>query len=212
MISKEEAKSIKEQLMQQIDSSFPPERKDEAKKQIQSMDESQLENFLKQNKMIQEGSQNPTGSGGKCIFCSIVFGDIPSSKVDENSKAVAVLEINPVSKGHTIIIPKEHVSEEKSIPKPAFTLAEEVAKKLKKLKPKKIDIGPSTMFGHYILNVIPVYENETLDSQRHQASKEELEELQKTLAGKTPSKKQVTQKPRTQKLKSENLWLPKRIP
>jgi histidine triad (HIT) family protein len=44
----------------------------------------------------------------ECIFCKIVRGEIPSAKVLENEKVLAFLDINPVSKGHTLVIPKAH--------------------------------------------------------------------------------------------------------
>jgi histidine triad (HIT) family protein len=41
-----------------------------------------------------------------CIFCKIVSGDIPSYKVYETDKTLAILDINPVAKGHVLVIPK----------------------------------------------------------------------------------------------------------
>jgi histidine triad (HIT) family protein len=46
----------------------------------------------------------------KCLFCEILKGNIPSLKVFENEGCIAVLSIKPVSKGHIIIIPKQHHS------------------------------------------------------------------------------------------------------
>lgn len=43
-----------------------------------------------------------------CIFCKIVRGDAPSWKVYENEKVYAFLDINPVSRYHTLVIPKQH--------------------------------------------------------------------------------------------------------
>ena len=43
-----------------------------------------------------------------CIFCKIIKGEIPSSMVFDDEKVVAFLDINPVHKGHTLVIPKEH--------------------------------------------------------------------------------------------------------
>jgi histidine triad (HIT) family protein len=43
-----------------------------------------------------------------CIFCKIIRGEMPSSKVFESEKVLALLDINPVSKGHTLVIPKTH--------------------------------------------------------------------------------------------------------
>lgn len=44
-----------------------------------------------------------------CIFCNIIKGDIPSSKVYENEKVYAFNDISPVAPVHVLIIPKEHI-------------------------------------------------------------------------------------------------------
>jgi histidine triad (HIT) family protein len=51
-----------------------------------------------------------------CIFCKIVNGDIPSSKVYEDSETLAFLDISPVNKGHTLIIPKKHYETFEDVP------------------------------------------------------------------------------------------------
>ena len=43
-----------------------------------------------------------------CIFCKIIAGDIPSSKVYEDEQVLAFLDIMPIGKGHTLVIPKDH--------------------------------------------------------------------------------------------------------
>lgn len=43
-----------------------------------------------------------------CIFCKIVKGEIPSIKVFEDASVLAFMDINPISTGHTLIIPKNH--------------------------------------------------------------------------------------------------------
>ncbi len=43
-----------------------------------------------------------------CIFCKIVKGQIPSFKVYENERVFAFADINPITEGHTLIIPKAH--------------------------------------------------------------------------------------------------------
>jgi histidine triad (HIT) family protein len=44
----------------------------------------------------------------RCIFCKIIRGEIPSSRVLETDQAVAFLDISPVNFGHTLLVPKEH--------------------------------------------------------------------------------------------------------
>jgi histidine triad (HIT) family protein len=43
-----------------------------------------------------------------CIFCKIVNGDIPSYKVYEDEHNLAFLDVHPIAKGHTLVIPKQH--------------------------------------------------------------------------------------------------------
>ncbi|KAA9405747.1 HIT family protein [Haloarcula sp. KBTZ06] len=43
-----------------------------------------------------------------CIFCQIVAGDIPSRTVYEDDTVFAFLDANPLSPGHTLVIPKAH--------------------------------------------------------------------------------------------------------
>jgi histidine triad (HIT) family protein len=43
-----------------------------------------------------------------CIFCKIVAGEIPSHKIDEDDKTLAFMDINPWTRGHALVIPKEH--------------------------------------------------------------------------------------------------------
>jgi len=43
-----------------------------------------------------------------CIFCKIVKGEIPSFKVYEDERVYAFADINPITDGHTLIIPKAH--------------------------------------------------------------------------------------------------------
>jgi histidine triad (HIT) family protein len=44
----------------------------------------------------------------KCVFCRIIKGDLPSRKVYEDEKYIGFLDINPFSRGHTLVCPKAH--------------------------------------------------------------------------------------------------------
>jgi diadenosine tetraphosphate (Ap4A) HIT family hydrolase len=208
MLSQEQIKLAKENLLQQIDAAFPEGKREEMKNQINSMNDSQFEEFLKNQGLIQsEGKPIQT----QCIFCSIISGNTSSYKINENEKAIAVLEINPISHGHAIIIPKEHILSSKKMPPESMQLAQEIEKTIKeKLNPKNVLIKSSNVFGHEIINVIPIYENETLDSKRKKISPEELEELQKHLT--IERKEKPPEEIKEEIINEENTWLPKRIP
>jgi histidine triad (HIT) family protein len=43
-----------------------------------------------------------------CIFCKIVAGELPATVVDEDERTVAFMDINPATRGHVLVIPREH--------------------------------------------------------------------------------------------------------
>ncbi|KXN66203.1 HIT-like protein, partial [Conidiobolus coronatus NRRL 28638] len=51
-----------------------------------------------------------------CLFCKIIEGSIPSHKVIETELTYAFLDIGPLSKGHTLVIPKHHGAKLHEIP------------------------------------------------------------------------------------------------
>lgn len=207
MLSDEEMQEIKKKITSHIESTFPAEQISSAKQQIETMNSGQLENFLQRNKMI-KADDSETNSNNDCVFCSIASGKINSVKIDENDGAIAVLEINPVSRGHIIIVPKEH-SDKSS--KKALSLAKKISKKLKKkLLPKSIEISNSRLFGHEIINVIPVYDKENINSKRSSAKIEELEGVKEELE-KEKKMEKIRKKTKIEEIK-QFFWLPKRIP
>lgn len=211
MLTEEQASQIKRQIIDNINSTYPGDKKASAIQLLESMNHEQLEQFILDNKMIKNVNPNQ-----QCVFCSIISGDISGIKIAENQHATAFLEINPISQGHSIIIPKTHAEK---CPKGAYSLAEDISKKLNHVfSPKNIEIVPSNMFGHEILNVIPVYENETLQSPRHSATHEDLEKVREQLSRvidsptqkSSPKKETKPKKPKP--LTEKNTWLPKRFP
>ncbi len=44
----------------------------------------------------------------ECIFCKIVKGEIPCTKLGETDNLLAFLDVNPLKQGHTLVIPKKH--------------------------------------------------------------------------------------------------------
>jgi len=211
MLSQEQTERVKKQLIEQIEKVFPEDRKEFAKKQIEEMNSEQLEEFLIKNKLVSKENKPET----QCVFCSIVFGDISSYKIAENSKAIAVLEINPVSEGHVLVIPKEHITKEKDLPEQVLELAKGVSDILKKrLKAKNVKISSSNVMGHEVLNLVPIYENKEI-SERKSASPDELKVLSEFLNKKTIKKTKRTTNQKVIKSKNkkiEKIWLPKRIP
>lgn len=55
-----------------------------------------------------------------CVFCRILAGELPSWKVYEDDYALAILDINPASKGHTLVISKRHYSHVNDFPEQEY--------------------------------------------------------------------------------------------
>ena len=166
-ITDEQAKQVKEHLLKQINN-FPEDKRTQIKEQIESMTTEQVENFVRQN--------NLTHLGGECIFCSIIAGNTPSFQILENNENIAILELNPLSRGHTLVVPKSH---DEGIKDSSRNLAELVEKKLReRLNPKDIKINEIKIMEHPLLEVIPLYGNET---EIKKATETELEQTQEFL-------------------------------
>lgn len=104
-----------------------------------------------------------------CIFCKIIDGSIPSVKIYEDENVYAFMDVAPLTKGHTLLVPKQHV-------KDLFDMPEEVAKNLYAVAPKianaiKSTFNPAGMntvnnngafagqtVFHYHLHFIPRYD------------------------------------------------------
>ncbi len=126
----------------------------------------------------------------ECIFCKIAKGEIPSYKVYEDESTLAFFDINPITKGHTLVIPKEHVqSFSESTPATAAKLAEgaaKVTKALKKvLKPEGFNyfINEGRIAGqevmHLHLHIVPRYSESEVkfELEKAELSSEEMKTL-----------------------------------
>jgi histidine triad (HIT) family protein len=50
-----------------------------------------------------------------CIFCKIVTGELPATIVDEDERTVAFMDINPATRGHALVVPRNHARDLLSI-------------------------------------------------------------------------------------------------
>lgn len=110
----------------------------------------------------------------QCPFCKIIAGDIPSKKVYEDDKMIAVLDINPATKGHVLVMPKEHYPIMPLIPPETFIHLFAKTKALSgALKEGTVTFG-NTVFiangyaagqqsNHFMLHIIPREEGDGLD-------------------------------------------------
>jgi len=104
-----------------------------------------------------------------CIFCKIINGEIPSYKVYEDDIVVSFLDINPMSIGHTLIIPKKHYKDLEDIDNETLNHIMNISKILKKKLEEKLNCDGLTLIQnngvveevkHFHLHLKPYY-NET---------------------------------------------------
>jgi histidine triad (HIT) family protein len=101
-----------------------------------------------------------------CIFCKIAKGEIPCFKVYEDEKVLAFEDINPISEGHTLIIPKRHAENLWEISSGDLTAIHEAAQKVAHaIKAALEPVGLATLqlngkganqvVMHYHLHLVP---------------------------------------------------------
>ena len=108
-----------------------------------------------------------------CIFCKIIKGEIPSRTVYEDEIIKVIMNINPNTDGHLIIIPKKHYEnlfdiDQSIINHSIDIIKEKLYPKLKAdLKADGLTIAQNNYYGqeikHYHLHLIPRYEGDGAD-------------------------------------------------
>jgi histidine triad (HIT) family protein len=108
-----------------------------------------------------------------CVFCSIVAGDEAAHVIAESDRALAFLDVNPATEGHTLVIPRAHAVDiwdlDPEDGRAVWTLAHEVAALLRRrLAPDGMTLfqangraGWQHVF-HFHLHVVPRWEGDPL--------------------------------------------------
>lgn len=108
-----------------------------------------------------------------CIFCKIANGEIPSTTLYENEDFRVIFDVAPASKGHALVLPKNHFDNvydmDEMTASKLFVVASKVAKKLRdevqcdgmNLLQNNGTIAGQTVF-HFHMHLIPRYENDTV--------------------------------------------------
>ncbi len=108
-----------------------------------------------------------------CVFCKIVAGELPGTIVDEDERTVSFMDINPGTRGHALVVPREHATDLLTIDPDDLSACAAAAQRLAR---KAIDnLGAAgvnlvnscgsaawqTVF-HFHVHVIPRYEDDPL--------------------------------------------------
>ena len=106
-----------------------------------------------------------------CIFCKIANGEIPSSTIYEDEFFRVILDLSPATKGHALILPKQHMANifemDDTTAEKVFVLAKRIAKAMKSalncdglnIVQNNGEVAGQTVF-HFHMHIIPRYDND----------------------------------------------------
>jgi histidine triad (HIT) family protein len=108
-----------------------------------------------------------------CIFCTIVAGELPSTIVDEDERTISFMDISPATRGHALVIPREHSADLLSVGREDLTAVALAAQRLAGRMKEQLGadgvnllnscgaVAFQTVF-HFHVHVIPRYEGDSL--------------------------------------------------
>ena len=122
-----------------------------------------------------------------CIFCKIIKGEIPSRKIYEDELIEIIMNINPNTNGHLLVLPKEHMTNLLDTPNELITHCLDVVREniypllKERLNCEGLTLAQNNELGqeikHYHLHLIPRYKDDNADFQYNKEQLIELDEV-----------------------------------
>ena len=119
-----------------------------------------------------------------CLFCKIIEGEIPSKTIYEDEIVKVMMDINPISDGHLLVLPKKHnkdllvLDDETALHIKKIIVEILIPKFKNKLNCEGVTICQNNGLGqeikHFHVHLIPRYENDNINMN----SKENIENLE----------------------------------
>jgi len=108
-----------------------------------------------------------------CLFCKIIAGDVPSTRIDEDSKTVAFMDINPATRGHALVVPRNHAADLLEIGDEDLAAVSAAAKRLAARAKERLGADGINLLNscgsaawqtvfHFHVHVIPRYADDPL--------------------------------------------------
>ncbi len=131
-----------------------------------------------------------------CIFCKIANGEIPSKTIYEDDIVRVLLDLGPATKGHALVVPKEHADNLYELPEETAAHVMKIAKRMAATMTEKLGAvgfnlvqnngeaaGQTVM--HFHLHLIPRYvdDKQIMMWRAGSPTQEELEEIKNTVIG-----------------------------
>lgn len=129
-----------------------------------------------------------------CIFCKIANGEVPSQTLYEDDNFRVILDLGPATKGHALILPKDHYANLYDLPEETAGDAMKLAKKMATKMTERLgcegfnlvqnngDLAGQTVF-HFHMHLIPRYraDGQKIGWKPQEVSQEELQEVKEQI-------------------------------
>ena len=103
-----------------------------------------------------------------CLFCKIVTGEIPATRIAEDDRTVAFMDINPATRGHVIVVPREHANDLLAIDPEDLAAVAKTAQRVAATMPERLGADGVNLLNscgrdawqtvfHFHMHVIPRY-------------------------------------------------------
>jgi histidine triad (HIT) family protein len=108
-----------------------------------------------------------------CLFCKIIAGEIPSTRIYEDERTIAFMDINPATRGHVLVVPREHTRDLLTIEPHDLAAVAHAAQNLAKTMPERLGADGVNLLNscgraawqtvfHFHMHVIPRYAGDPL--------------------------------------------------
>jgi histidine triad (HIT) family protein len=124
-----------------------------------------------------------------CIFCKIIAGEIPAIKVLDEDKVLAFMDINPASRGHMLVVPKDHAENIFEISEGDFSAVMGAVKRCSGAVKEALGAEGITVLQlngtasdqlvpHLHVHIMPRWENDGMSVSQWEMGKGDIEELE----------------------------------
>jgi histidine triad (HIT) family protein len=108
-----------------------------------------------------------------CLFCKIVAGEIPATRIHEDERTIAFMDINPATRGHLLVVPREHYRDLMEIDAEDLAAVASTAQKVAKTMGERLGSDGVNLLNscgraawqtvfHFHMHVIPRYADDPL--------------------------------------------------
>ena len=108
-----------------------------------------------------------------CLFCRIIAGEIPSTRVDEDDRTVTFMDINPATRGHVLVVPRAHARDLLEIDPDDLAAVALAGQRIAQTMPERLGADGVNLINscgraawqtvfHFHLHVIPRYDTDPL--------------------------------------------------